>query len=435
MARLRSSTSSAPTPSARMRKSPRIWAKCCGACRATTTPAASLIRRSPPIPRTRSSSTLRAAWASDESRAPVTRARAAPPQPARGHGGRLGARGLRTDRPARNRQCGAAPAAAGLPARRQNVRHRRSPGRQWARRMGARPANRPPDPAQPARPDRRPSRQRPRWRPPLERGRHPARRTQRRRAAARGAGHRSAVCPPAALGAGCPRGRRANPRARRPRAPATGHRPGLADRLPRLRRRPPRGATRSPRHFARRRAHPPDHRFMDRPALTSPQPQPQTQPLGDDVPAQLIACPAPAKLNLFLHVVGRRADGYHLLQTAFRLLDWGDTLDFALRTDGCIRRANDVPGVAEADDLVVRAARLLQAHTGSALGADITVHKVLPMGGGLGGGSSDAATTLVALNRLWATGLSRAELQTLGLALGADVPVFVFGRDAFAEGV
>ena len=172
---------------------------------------------------------------------------------------------------------------------------------------------------------------------------------------------------------------------------------------------------------------------MDRPALTSPQPQPQ--PLGDDVPAQLIACPAPAKLNLFLHVVGRRADGYHLLQTAFRLLDWGDTLDFALRTDGCIRRANDVPGVAEADDLVVRAARLLQAHTGSALGADITVHKVLPMGGGLGGGSSDAATTLVALNRLWATGLSRAELQTLGLALGADVPVFVFGRDAFAEGV
>ena len=176
---------------------------------------------------------------------------------------------------------------------------------------------------------------------------------------------------------------------------------------------------------------------MDRPALTSPQPQPQpqTQPLGDDVPAQLIACPAPAKLNLFLHVVGRRADGYHLLQTAFRLLDWGDTLDFALRTDGCIRRANDVPGVAEADDLVVRAARLLQAHTGSALGADITVHKVLPMGGGLGGGSSDAATTLVALNRLWATGLSRAELQTLGLALGADVPVFVFGQDAFAEGV
>ena len=97
---------------------------------------------------------------------------------------------------------------------------------------------------------------------------------------------------------------------------------------------------------------------MDRPALTPPQPQPL--PLGEDAPARLGACPAPAKLNLFLHVVGRRADGYHLLQTAFRLLDWGDTLDFARRTDGRIRRVNDVPGVAEAEDLVVRAARLLQ---------------------------------------------------------------------------
>ena len=152
-------------------------------------------------------------------------------------------------------------------------------------------------------------------------------------------------------------------------------------------------------------------------------------------PARLLACPAPAKLNLFLHVVGRRADGYHLLQTAFRLLDWGDTLDFALPPDRRIRRVNDVPGVAEADDLVVRAARLLQAHTGTELGADITVHKVLPMGGGIGGGSSDAATTLIALNRLWGTGLSRTALQALGLQLGADVPVFVFGRDAFAEGV
>lgn len=168
---------------------------------------------------------------------------------------------------------------------------------------------------------------------------------------------------------------------------------------------------------------------MDRPALT-----PST-PLATDAPAQLDACPAPAKLNLFLHVVGRRADGYHLLQTAFRLLDWGDTLDFALRTDGRIRRVNEVPGVAEADDLVVRAALLLQARTGSTLGADITVHKVLPMGGGIGGGSSDAATTLIALNRLWGCGLSRAELQALGLTLGADVPVFIFGQDAFAEGV
>jgi 4-diphosphocytidyl-2-C-methyl-D-erythritol kinase len=169
---------------------------------------------------------------------------------------------------------------------------------------------------------------------------------------------------------------------------------------------------------------------MERPPLSS-------QPTSPDcsAPAQLLACPAPAKLNLFLHVVGRRADGYHLLQTAFRLLDWGDTLDFARRGDGRIHRVNEVPGVAEADDLVVRAARLLQAHTGCALGADITVHKVLPMGGGIGGGSSDAATTLIALNRLWGTGLSRAALQALGLQLGADVPVFVFGRDAFAEGV
>lgn len=168
---------------------------------------------------------------------------------------------------------------------------------------------------------------------------------------------------------------------------------------------------------------------MDRPALTTP------ASTRDAQPTRLDGCPAPAKLNLFLHVVGRRADGYHLLQTAFRLLDWGDTLDFALRADGSVRRINDVPGVAEADDLVVRAARLLQAHTGCALGADIAVHKVLPMGGGIGGGSSDAATTLIALNRLWATGLSRAELQALGLQLGADVPVFIFGRDAFAEGV
>ncbi|HHW65234.1 MAG TPA: 4-(cytidine 5'-diphospho)-2-C-methyl-D-erythritol kinase [Rhodocyclaceae bacterium] len=168
---------------------------------------------------------------------------------------------------------------------------------------------------------------------------------------------------------------------------------------------------------------------MDRPALTLPPHRPE----GD--PTALNGCPAPAKLNLFLHVVGRRADGYHLLQTAFRLLDWGDRLDFVLRTDDRIRRVNEVPGVAEADDLVVRAARLLQAHTGSRSGADITVHKELPMGGGLGGGSSDAATTLIALNRLWKTGLTRAELQVLGLQLGADVPVFIFGENAFAEGV
>ena len=156
-------------------------------------------------------------------------------------------------------------------------------------------------------------------------------------------------------------------------------------------------------------------------------------PLGDG--QRLDGCPAPAKINLFLHVVGRRADGYHLLQTAFRLLDWGDTLDFALRADGAIRRMNYVPGVPAEDDLVIRAARLLQQTTGTRLGADITLHKVLPMGGGIGGGSSDAATTLIALNRLWGTRLGRDELQALGLRLGADVPVFVFGRDAFAEGV
>lgn len=158
-------------------------------------------------------------------------------------------------------------------------------------------------------------------------------------------------------------------------------------------------------------------------------------PPRTDLPGRLAGCPAPAKINLFLHVVGRRADGYHLLQTAFRLLDWGDTLDFARREDGILHRVNDVAGVPEADDLVIRAARLLQQASGTRLGADITLHKVLPMGGGIGGGSSDAATTLIALNRLWNTGLSRTELQVLGLQLGADVPVFIFGRDAFAEGV
>ncbi|MEB0140337.1 MULTISPECIES: 4-(cytidine 5'-diphospho)-2-C-methyl-D-erythritol kinase [unclassified Undibacterium] len=146
-------------------------------------------------------------------------------------------------------------------------------------------------------------------------------------------------------------------------------------------------------------------------------------------------CPAPAKLNLFLHVTGRRADGYHLLQTAFQLLDHGDTLDFAVRDDGAIIRSNDIAGVPADSDLIVRAARLLQQASGCRLGADLTLHKVLPMGGGLGGGSSDAATTLIALNHLWATGLSRTQLMDLGLQLGADVPFFLFGENAFAEGV
>jgi 4-diphosphocytidyl-2-C-methyl-D-erythritol kinase len=145
--------------------------------------------------------------------------------------------------------------------------------------------------------------------------------------------------------------------------------------------------------------------------------------------------PAPAKLNLFLHVVGRRADGYHLLQSAFALIDAADRLRFAVREDGEIRRVSDLPGVAAEADLVVRAARLLKEHTGTALGADIEVDKHLPMGGGVGGGSSDAATTLIALNRLWGTGVSRPDLQALGARLGADVPFFVFGRNAWVEGV
>ncbi len=148
-----------------------------------------------------------------------------------------------------------------------------------------------------------------------------------------------------------------------------------------------------------------------------------------------LSCPAPAKLNLFLHVVGRRPDGYHLLQTLFRFIDLHDTLHFSLRDDGEIRRTNILEGVPEAQDLCVRAARLLQSETGCGLGVDITIEKHIPMGGGLGGGSSDAATTLIALNRLWSLGLTRARLMELGLRLGADVPVFMFGENAFAEGV
>ncbi len=145
--------------------------------------------------------------------------------------------------------------------------------------------------------------------------------------------------------------------------------------------------------------------------------------------------PAPAKLNLFLHVVGRRADGYHLLQTAFRFVDHGDSLSFAPRDDGEIVLVNPLPGVPPESDLTVRAARLLQTETGCRQGAEIRVEKRLPTGGGLGGGSSDAATVLLALNHLWQTGLSRRRLQEIGLTLGADVPVFIFGQNAFAEGV
>jgi 4-diphosphocytidyl-2-C-methyl-D-erythritol kinase len=145
--------------------------------------------------------------------------------------------------------------------------------------------------------------------------------------------------------------------------------------------------------------------------------------------------PAPAKLNLFLRIVGRRADGYHDLQTVFRMLDWGDQLRLRVRRDGAIVRVNDVPGVPPEADLVVRAARLLQAEAAVAAGADIEVDKRIPMGGGLGGGSSDAATTLVALNHLWGCGLDVDALAALARRLGADVPVFVRGRSAWAEGV
>ncbi len=145
--------------------------------------------------------------------------------------------------------------------------------------------------------------------------------------------------------------------------------------------------------------------------------------------------PAPAKLNLFLHVVGRRADGYHLLQTVFRLIDLVDWIELSPREDGAIRLAAPLPGVPEDADLTVRAARLLQEVGAVRMGVTIRVAKRIPIGGGLGGGSSDAATTLIALDELWGTGLSRAELSALAVRLGADVPFFLLGRNAFAEGI
>ncbi|QTR51842.1 4-(cytidine 5'-diphospho)-2-C-methyl-D-erythritol kinase [Candidatus Thiothrix anitrata] len=149
----------------------------------------------------------------------------------------------------------------------------------------------------------------------------------------------------------------------------------------------------------------------------------------------MLTLPAPAKLNLFLHITGRRADGYHLLQTLFVFLDFGDDISLSVRDDGVIRRVGDSVSVPEDSDLSVRAARLLQHETGCRLGADIGVLKRIPMGGGLGGGSSDAATVLQGLNRLWQCGLNDDQLATLGLQLGADVPVFVRGHAAWAEGV
>lgn len=149
----------------------------------------------------------------------------------------------------------------------------------------------------------------------------------------------------------------------------------------------------------------------------------------------MLTFPAPAKLNLFLHVVGRRQDGYHLLQTVFRFIDFSDQLSFKLRTDDVIKLHDPITGVPEEKDLCVRAAKLLKQKTETTLGVDIFLQKRIPMGGGLGGGSSDAATTLMALNQLWEVNLSRKQLLELGLQLGADVPVFIFGRNAFAEGI
>ena len=145
--------------------------------------------------------------------------------------------------------------------------------------------------------------------------------------------------------------------------------------------------------------------------------------------------PAPGKLNLFLHVLGRRNDGMHELQTVFRLIDRQDRVGIRVRADGEICCDLPLPGIALEEDLGVRAARLLKMATGTALGADLCVQKVLPLGGGLGGGSSDAATVMLVLNRLWRTGLSRAALMQLALRLGADVPLFVFGRNALGEGL
>ena len=150
----------------------------------------------------------------------------------------------------------------------------------------------------------------------------------------------------------------------------------------------------------------------------------------------MLSVPSPAKLNLFLHITGRRPDGYHNLQTLFQFVDFCDTLDFIPTTDSSIIQLSPpIAGVPTEQNLIYRAARLLQQATGCQQGASIQLTKRLPMGGGLGGGSSNAATTLVALNHLWQTGLSRCALRELGLQLGADVPIFIHGHSALAQGV
>ncbi|WP_225721306.1 4-(cytidine 5'-diphospho)-2-C-methyl-D-erythritol kinase [Candidatus Vallotiella sp. (ex Adelges kitamiensis)] len=146
-------------------------------------------------------------------------------------------------------------------------------------------------------------------------------------------------------------------------------------------------------------------------------------------------CAAPAKLNLFLHITGQRGDGYHELQTVFQLLDWSDVLHFRRRNDGKVHHLRPLNGIPEQTDLSIRAAKLLQQHSGCHYGVEIDIDKYLPIGAGIGGGSSDAATTLLALNQLWRLYLPRTTLQALALKLGADVPFFIFGRNAFAQGI
>jgi 4-diphosphocytidyl-2-C-methyl-D-erythritol kinase len=156
---------------------------------------------------------------------------------------------------------------------------------------------------------------------------------------------------------------------------------------------------------------------------------------GENPSMRSLTLPAPAKLNFFLHVTGRRADGYHTLESLLVALDWGDTIRLTCREDGVIARTIELPGVSTDDDLALRAARAMQRECGIALGVDVALTKRIPQGAGLGGGSSDAATVLLGLNRLWGAGLSRADLARLALALGADVPFFVFGEPAIARGI
>src|SRR5690606_14218732 len=162
---------------------------------------------------------------------------------------------------------------------------------------------------------------------------------------------------------------------------------------------------------------------------------PMQRPLCTDQSFMSLVLPCPAKLNLFLLVTGRRSDGYHTLQTLFQLLDYGDDLHLEFNASGDLRLTPDVPGIPAHHNLVYRAAKLLQTTTGCRAGADMHLIKRLPMGGGIGGGSSDAATALVGLNQLWQTGLSEDELAELGRRLGADVPVFVRGKTAWATGI